>query len=58
MTGAAFLAAIEALGMTRDNFAKHLCLDRSTVYRWTEGARAVPPWIPPVLALLNKEYER
>jgi hypothetical protein len=57
MTGSEFLAAIDRLGFNRETFAAHFGLDRSTVYRWTAGARAVPPWVPATLALLLREQE-
>jgi len=58
MTGPEFLAALEALGMTREAFAERFRLHRSAVYRWTQGAREVPPWVPAVLDLLDREYAR
>jgi transcriptional regulator with XRE-family HTH domain len=58
MTGAELLVALKGLGMTREAFAERFCLDRTTVYRWTAGARAVPPWVPPALDLLDREFTR
>jgi transcriptional regulator with XRE-family HTH domain len=55
MTGPGFLAAIEALGLTREAFASRFGLHFSTVYRWTAGARAVPPWVPEVIQMLAAE---
>jgi len=55
MTAAEFLAAIDALGMKREDFAARFGLHRSAVYRWTQGARAVPPWVPPVLDMIEKD---
>jgi transcriptional regulator with XRE-family HTH domain len=52
------LEALKALGMTRESFAERFRLDRTTVYRWTAGARAVPPWVPPALELLDREFAR
>lgn len=58
MTGPEFLAAIDRLGINRETFAAEFGLDRSTVYRWTAGARAVPPWVPGALELLSRERTR
>lgn len=54
MTGAEFLAAIEALGLKREDFAARFGLHRSAVYRWGRE-RAVPPWVPPVLEMIKEE---
>lgn len=54
MTSAEFLAALDALGLTREAFAQRFGLHRSAVYRWGRE-RSVPPWVPPVLDLLALE---
>jgi DNA-binding transcriptional regulator YiaG len=54
MSGPEFLAAIEALGLTREAFAARFGLHRSAVYRWGRE-RPVPPWVPPVLAMIEKD---
>lgn len=54
MTAAEFLAAIDALGMKREDFAARFGLHRSAVYRWGRE-RAVPPWVPVVIAMIQKD---
>lgn len=51
MTAADFLAALSALGLTREAFAARFGLHRSAVYRWGRE-RPVPSWVPPVLEML------
>ena len=57
MSGPEFLATIETLGLTRETFAARFGLHLSAVYRWTQGTREVPPWVPPVLGLRRKERQ-
>jgi transcriptional regulator with XRE-family HTH domain len=52
MSGPEFLAAIEALGLTREAFAARFGLHLSAVYRWTQGTREVPPWVAPVIEMM------
>jgi transcriptional regulator with XRE-family HTH domain len=55
VTGAEFLSALERLHLSRERFARRFGLHPSAVYRWTQGARPVPPWVPSVVAMLVAE---
>ena len=55
MTGPEFRAALAALGMEQRAFAARFCILPGTVNRWAMGHRAVPPWVPAVLDLLEQE---
>jgi len=55
MTAAEFLAALDTLGMKREAFAERFGLHLSAVYRWAQGTRAVPPWVPVVIEMIKEE---
>jgi DNA-binding XRE family transcriptional regulator len=46
----------ETLGMSRDDLAKALLTTPVTVWRWENGERAIPPYLP--LALETVERQR
>jgi len=54
MTGAEFRAALAMMGMSQRAFANRLSLHEITVSRWVRDERAVPPWVPTVLELLDR----
>jgi DNA-binding transcriptional regulator YiaG len=56
MTPDEFRAALSSLGMSQREFANRFGLHWTSVLRWTGGTHAVPSWVPPVLALLEREH--
>jgi len=56
MTGADLAAALAALGLTQQQFAERVGVERVTVNRWVNGARRVPAWL--TLALDNMQRKQ
>ena len=56
VTGAEFRGALTTIGMSQREFADRFGLHWTSVLRWTGGTHAVPSWVPPVLALLEREH--
>ncbi|MBM4288879.1 MAG: helix-turn-helix transcriptional regulator [Deltaproteobacteria bacterium] len=44
----------EALELTRARLAHHLGVSYTTIYRWEDGRRHIPPWVDKFLALLER----
>jgi transcriptional regulator with XRE-family HTH domain len=58
MTGSKLRDALDALDWSPQQFAARFGLNRSTLNRWLNNQRAVPPWVPPVLLMLKAEERR
>ena len=56
VTGAELRTALASMGMSQREFAERFGLHWTSVLRWTGGTHAVPSWVPPVLALLEREH--
>ena len=47
----------EALGMSRDALAKALQTTAVSVWRWENGERAIPPYLPLALETVERNHK-
>lgn len=47
----------DALGMSRDELARELCVTAVTVWRWEKGERKIPPFLPLALETIERRHE-
>ncbi len=47
----------EALGMSRDELAKALQTTSVSVWRWENGERSIPPYLPLALETVERNHQ-
>lgn len=58
MTGEELTEWREKLGLSRDELAKQLKTTYTTVYRWEENNRAIPPFLDLALKTIERELKQ
>lgn len=55
MTAADLREALDRLGLTQRAFARIVGCNERTVRRWAHGQQGIPPWVPLLLRLMQRE---
>jgi DNA-binding transcriptional regulator YiaG len=55
MTSNEFRAALEAVGYSQRGFATYTGSNERTVRRWALGEQDIPPWVPVMLELMERQ---
>jgi hypothetical protein len=57
MDGAAFLAGLDELGLSQNEFARRAGITRSTVNRWANNERPIGPWVPYLFEEMRRAHK-
>jgi transcriptional regulator with XRE-family HTH domain len=47
----------DALGMSRDELARELCVTAVTIWRWETGGRKIPPYLSLALETIERKHK-